>query len=329
MAASMLCMSGCRPQPRSETQHLANETLELYFESHYPSAGPGPAHGRLLVRARPSGEQEAVLDLAGQDDLNEWCRTWREEILAGDRTGVSVSSLALSRAIAEPLRARFPHALRWRVHPEQHLLLVPLDALPLGSAILGDEITMELVLPAANPGAADLGSAPVGPRIALVRMVDDDLLATNLAPTPELLRSSGTGGWKWQERVFTGLTGVGNWEGALEPTRWWREYRLPEGCLDDCDLVMFDQSDTLRPVPHGAESVESPTRQALLAGARHVLGSYWSTDPAGALAIPLYEGVWTRNESLPSALQHAKRKLRDQGLPLRVWAGWVIATGGG
>jgi hypothetical protein len=161
-------------------------------------------------------------------------------------------------------------------------------------------------------------------------MADDDLLATDLAPPPELLRSSGTYGWRWQERVFAGSTAGGNWEGALEPTRRWREYRFPAGCLDDCDLAMFDQSDTLRSVARGGESVESPTRQALHAGARHVLASYWPlsyADSATAIATPLYEGVWTRSESLPTALQHAKRALRERGLPLRTWAGWVIASG--
>ena len=37
-----------------------------------------------------------------------------------------------------------------------------------------------------------------------------------------------------------------------------------------------------------------------------------------------YENLWERDMGKAEALWQAKRKMRDEGLPVETWSGWVL-----
>jgi CHAT domain-containing protein len=93
----------------------------------------------------------------------------------------------------------------------------------------------------------------------------------------------------------------------------------------DADLVVLSACGTARGAPAGGEGVASLARAFMYAGARATISTLWDVDDrdAAAFAAELYPRI-AAGASLGDAMAGARRALRDQGEPPRVWAAYIL-----
>ncbi len=80
----------------------------------------------------------------------------------------------------------------------------------------------------------------------------------------------------------------------------------------------------IRRAGQGIQSLQSALHTA---GARTAITSLWRVDDAATRRLMelFYAGLWKDGLGKADALWQAKMALRDEGHPLRDWAGWVLS----
>lgn len=99
--------------------------------------------------------------------------------------------------------------------------------------------------------------------------------------------------------------------------------------LSACELAVLSACETNVGVQRAGQSIQSLQTALHAAGARTSITSLWVVDDAATRQLMelFYTNLWIEGMDTADALWAAKRALRDDGAPVRDWAGWVL-TGG-
>ena len=97
--------------------------------------------------------------------------------------------------------------------------------------------------------------------------------------------------------------------------------------LRNCELAVLSACETAQgDIRRGGQGVASLQKALHMAGARSVITSLWKVpdDSTRQLMVDFYRRLWVEGKPKHQALWEAKMALRDEGLPLRHWSGWVL-----
>jgi len=97
--------------------------------------------------------------------------------------------------------------------------------------------------------------------------------------------------------------------------------------LSNCELAVLSACETNVGLRRAGQGIQSLQAALHAAGARTAITSLWKVDDAATrrLMERFYTGLWQDGLGKADALWRAKMVLRDEGRPLRDWAGWVLS----
>ena len=96
--------------------------------------------------------------------------------------------------------------------------------------------------------------------------------------------------------------------------------------LTDCELAVLSACETNVGIRRAGQGIQSLQAALYAAGARSSITSLWKVDDAATRRLMelFYANLWEAKMPKARALWEAKRVLREEGAPLRDWAGWVL-----
>jgi CHAT domain-containing protein/tetratricopeptide (TPR) repeat protein len=96
--------------------------------------------------------------------------------------------------------------------------------------------------------------------------------------------------------------------------------------LSACDLAVLSACETNVGIRRAGQGIQSLQAALYAAGARSSITSLWKVDDAATrhLMELFYTKLWEEEVPKSRALWEAKQALRDEGAPVRDWAGWVL-----
>lgn len=96
--------------------------------------------------------------------------------------------------------------------------------------------------------------------------------------------------------------------------------------LRHCDLAVLSACETNVGLRRAGQGIQSLQTALHAAGARTAITSLWRVDDAATRRLfeRFYTELWIEGRSKAEALWRAKTTLRNEGHPLRDWAGWVL-----
>lgn len=96
--------------------------------------------------------------------------------------------------------------------------------------------------------------------------------------------------------------------------------------LSSCELAVLSACETNVRVRRAGQGIQSLQAALDAAGARSSLTSLWKVDDAATRRLMelFYTHLWKDELPKSRALWKAKLELRDEGAPVRDWAGWVL-----
>ena len=97
--------------------------------------------------------------------------------------------------------------------------------------------------------------------------------------------------------------------------------------LSNCNLAVLSACKTNVGIRSAGAGVQSLQTALHAAGVRSSITSLWRVDDAATrkLMTSFYRYLWRENLSPVDALWRAKLDLRQEGHPVRNWAGWVLS----
>jgi CHAT domain-containing protein len=101
--------------------------------------------------------------------------------------------------------------------------------------------------------------------------------------------------------------------------------------LTHCELAVLSACETNVGPRYFGEAMTGLNRALQLAGARNTITSLWKVDDQGTADFfqAFYTALWRDGITVPEAFQSARRKVREMGYGLAVWAGFVLYAAGG
>lgn len=99
--------------------------------------------------------------------------------------------------------------------------------------------------------------------------------------------------------------------------------------LSNCELAVLSACETNVGLRRAGQGIQSLQAALHAAGARRAIASLWSVDDEATRKLfeAFYTKLWKEGLDAHSALWESKMKLRNDGHPIRDWAGWIL-TGG-
>lgn len=96
--------------------------------------------------------------------------------------------------------------------------------------------------------------------------------------------------------------------------------------LTGCELAVLSACETNVGIRRAGQGIQSLQSALHAAGARTAITSLWRVDDAATRRFMelFYTGLWEDGLGKADALWRAKMALRDEGNPMRDWAGWVL-----
>ena len=96
--------------------------------------------------------------------------------------------------------------------------------------------------------------------------------------------------------------------------------------LSACDLAVLSACETNVGIRRAGQGIQSLQAALYAAGARSSITSLWKVDDAATRRLMelFYTNLWKAKMPKAEALWEAKRTLREEGAPVRDWAGWVL-----
>ena len=96
--------------------------------------------------------------------------------------------------------------------------------------------------------------------------------------------------------------------------------------LSECELAVLSACETNVGIRRAGQGIQSLQAALYAAGARSSITSLWKVDDAATRRLMelFYANLWEAKMPKARALWEAKRILREEGAPLRDWAGWVL-----
>lgn len=96
--------------------------------------------------------------------------------------------------------------------------------------------------------------------------------------------------------------------------------------LSSCELAVLSACETNVGIRRAGQGIQSLQAALYAAGARTSITSLWKVDDAATrrLMEVFYTKLWKEKKGKADALWEAKCVLREEGAPVRDWAGWVL-----
>jgi CHAT domain-containing protein len=97
--------------------------------------------------------------------------------------------------------------------------------------------------------------------------------------------------------------------------------------LSNCELAVLSACETNVGIRRAGQGIQSLQAALHAAGARTAVTSLWRVDDAATrkLMERFYTYLWIEKLPKAEALWRAKTTLREEGHPVRDWAGWVLS----
>lgn len=117
-----------------------------------------------------------------------------------------------------------------------------------------------------------------------------------------------------------GLDSVGKRQGILTAEE------ISELDLSSCELVVLSACNTASGPKRDGQGAYSLQRAFHMAGAKAVISSLWKVEDQATerLMVEFYRRYLEENQPASQALWEAQLWLRDEGTPMRDWAGWIL-----
>ena len=96
--------------------------------------------------------------------------------------------------------------------------------------------------------------------------------------------------------------------------------------LSQCELAVLSACETNVGIRRAGQGIQSLQAALYAAGARTSITSLWKVDDAATRRLfeVFYTNLWIEKMGKAEALWQAKCTLREEGHPVRDWAGWVL-----
>jgi len=96
--------------------------------------------------------------------------------------------------------------------------------------------------------------------------------------------------------------------------------------LSSCDLAVLSACETNVGIRRAGQGIQSLQAALYAAGAKSSVTSLWKVDDAATRRLMelFYTKLWVEHAPKVQALWEAKKVLREEGAPVRDWAGWVL-----